>query len=408
MRWSKSSVCDELILGIFRFYIVFCVTYYVYLYLFPFHQGVSAAPAIIKGVKDGVYLAVFLSLGALLVQSMRSKSLPPAALIFIPFLFSIAATSIIHSNHTGMKVQLWENIKNMAVYIPMYSMPFLLKPVTLERLIRDFFKFIPMLALIQCLFLFVYHGLGYSLWNDGVYAGWLGNPNSFALFLNLSVACILSTLPSAGFYRSLYAYGALAVFSLAILKAESGSQFVIVCFLLVFAAAARLEHWRRYVAAILMFGSVVLVSSAELDRTFFSLRGVFSSDASVEASELSDSVTGRWQDWNSTLEVFSKGAGSILFGDFQTLTYKAMDGQYLVLMYNGGLLTLLTFLLPAGYVYLKSVLRAWISQNDFVLGMSLMIAAFGITFLASRVLMYFPFNLFFFLISGMLVAFFAR
>lgn len=404
MNWSRSSVLDEWIIGLFRFYIVFSVVYYGYLYLFPFHQGVSSAPDSIKAVKDVVHATVFLSLCALLLRSIRSKSLPPAALLFIPFLFAIAITSIIHSAHTGLRVQLWENIKNIAVYIPVYSMPFLMKPLTLDRLARDFFQLIPTLALIQCMFVFFYHGAGYSLWADGVYAGWLGNPNSFALFLNLSVACILSTLPSAGFLRSIYTYFAIAVFSVAILKTESGSQFVISCFILVFAAAARLEYWRRYVAAILMFGSVVLASSAELDRTLFSLKGAFSSDANMEAIELSDSVTGRRQDWNRTLEVFSKGPESVLFGDFQTLTYKAMDGQYLVLMYNGGLLALLTFLVPAGCVYLKSVLRAWTARNDFVLGMSLMIAAFGISFLASRVLMYFPFNFFFFLVSGMVMA----
>lgn len=424
----QENVREEKVPTLIRHFLLFALIYYAYLYLFPFEQGVSAAPAPIKAIKDFVYIGVALTLLTMLPWHRITAA--KAALIFTPFAMALFVTSALHSWHTGPAPQLLQNVKNIALYIPVYSVPFLVRRGTLDLIIRDLFILLPAMALLQCLFALAYHSSGHTLWDYGQYAGLIGNPNSFALFLNIGIACMLAMLPTRSTGRLIVLLALIGIFTWAILRTTSGSQLAILVFLLAFSFAFRLQYWKRYAAAIAVCASVMAGSTAKLDQAMFSMKGaetivVAAKDPrpatpgprpvtttqqvpvlEKEGEEyVSRSVTLRRENLASTLAVFSKGADDILFGDFDTPTYKPMDGQYFVFMFNGGLLTLLTFLSAAGFVYLYSLRGAWRSQDNYLFGLNLIIAAFGITFLASRTLMYFPFNFMFFLVSGLAVAY---
>lgn len=449
---------EEKVPTIIRHFISFSLIYYAYLYLFPFEQGTSAAPMAVKAIKDFAYLGVALTLLTMLpwqrLWSIKS------ALIFAPFTLALIVASALHSSHTGLGVQVLENIKNIALYVPIFSVPFLVSKRTLDLIIRDLFILLPAMGLLQCFFDLVYHSSGRTLWDYGQFAGLIGNPNSFALFLNIGIACLLAELPSRARRDFFISLALLGTFTWAILRTTSGSQLAILVFLLAFSLAFRVQHWKRYAAAIAVCASVISISSAELDKAMFSMKGagtiIIGAEDPVEGTDgpgaiigasesplkrtdspgeviggseepaegidspgaltgepeekllksdggeyISRSVTLRRENWANTISVFSKGVADILFGDFDTQSYRAMDGQYIVFMFNGGLITLVTFLFAAAFVYLKTLSSAWHSQDDYLLGLNLIVAAFGITFLASRVLMYFPFNFLFFLIAGL-------
>lgn len=411
MKQMRFALTEEYIPSLIRCFLVFSLVFYGHVYLYPFEEGLSAAPNILKAVKDLVYLVV----ASMIVFSASRRRILVAnhnsALAFMPFLAALLLVSALHAPHTGINAQAWENIKNIGIYVPLYFLPFLLREKILRTLIRDLFFLLPAMGAIQCLFVLAYHGSGRSLWDGGIYSGLIGNPNSFALLLNLGMACLLVELPNRGVKGVAVSCGLMGLFTLVMLGTTSGSQFVVLWFILLFTAAFRLKRWRRYLPVILLCLCVTSLSVAELDKTLFTMKGVgnalFGADDPVMSEQVyvSKSVSSRKENWADTLAVFAKGVDDIIFGDFETTHFKPMDGQYLVFMFNGGAITLLTFLAAAAFVYLRSLVCAWKTDDNYLFGLNLMIAIFGITFLASRVLMYFPFNFLFFLIAGLATAY---
>jgi hypothetical protein len=116
------------------------------------------------------------------------------------------------------------------------------------------------------------------------------------------------------------------------------------------------------------------------------------------------SVAYRRQNIKTTIGVLQSGVFPALIGDFRNHEYHKMDGQLLVFAANGGLLLLITFGIPAIYVYFSSLLAAIRWPSTETMALHLMIVSFGITLLASRILQYFPLNLIFFLVAGLAVS----
>lgn len=78
------------------------------------------------------------------------------------------------------------------------------------------------------------------------------------------------------------------------------------------------------------------------------------------------------------------------------------SGQFWVILFNNGLLTLVAFGAAAAFVFLYTLGYVWKHPTDeTTVALHFMITAFGVTCLASRVLMYFPFNFLFFMICGL-------
>lgn len=413
-----------------RYFLIFCLFYFSYLYFFPFSDGVSSAPPFMKALKDFIYIIFLASLAYSLPWSGTHGSGKLASLLFLPFALALILTSLLHAPHTSLREQLWQNGKNILLYVPLFALPFFLSNPTRRYLSRDVLVIVLTSGIVQCIFDIIYHKTGHTLWKDSIYAGLIGNPNSFSLLLNLGAAVVLAFLPRCGRYALWFSYAVLALFTYVILRTTSGSQFAILVFLLFYSLLLRPRSWPRGLTAVLICLSVTVWSN-HLDSVMFTLKGFSSisdpvedttvsqgeasSDAANDEGSASEaellpeqsvtesrSVSLRRKFWSETFATFKKGPSAILFGNFDSSSFKNMDGQYLVFMYNGGLITLVTFLLGAAVLYFWTLICSMKMREDvYLFSLHLMIVAFGITFVASRVLMYFPFNVIFFFVSGL-------
>lgn len=330
--------------------------------------------------------------------------------MFAPMAAALLLTSVIHAPQTGLTAQLWENVKNVVIYIPLFSLPFFLTERTQDQITTALFRVIVGAAIAQCIFVTVYHALGGELWLYGLYAGFIGNPNSFALFLNLATAVILTRLGRLTGAWLVAALASLALISSALLGTTSGSQVAVFIAIFGLTFLFRWENWRKLLAAAAVCAAVFAAHIERVQDTAFTLEGAGSAivglnDPDNEPAEgTSLSVTGRLTDITDALSVLSAGFSTAAFGSFENTEFRPMDGQFWVFLYNGGLLAMLTFAAGSAFVYVRSLGPAWKTQDDDALALHLVIVAFGVTFIASRVLMYFPFNFLFFLLAGLAVA----
>ncbi len=395
------------IIGGFAFFALF---YYSYVYFYDFEEGISAAPSAVKAIKDVAYIAFA---GVLAILALRSRVLPSnikTSLAFAPLALALVATSFVHATQTGLAAQLWENVKNVVIFIPLFSLPFYLSASTRDEVTLTLFRIILLAAMVQCVFVLLFHGSGGRLWLDGIYAGMIGNPNSFALLLNFAAAIILSRLGRLNAPWLVVAFVALAVITHVMLGTTSGSQIAIFVGILALSFLFRARDWRRLGLAVAICASVVGLNSANFQSATFTVKGAGSAitgmnDPSSEpAADTSLSVTNRLKDITDALSVLQSDTMTATFGSFENTSFRPMDGQFWVFLYNSGLLGLLTFSFGAAFVYVRSLGPAWKTQDDDALALHLIIVAFGVTFIASRVLMYFPFNFLFFLMAGLAVA----
>jgi hypothetical protein len=389
---------------------LFSLFYYSYVYFYGFDEGISAAPFAVKALKDAAYLAVA---AALAVIALRARLLPSnikTSLAFAPLALALVATSLIHAPQTGLAVQLWQNVKNVVIFIPLFSLPFYLSRQTRDEITFTLFRIILLAALVQCAFVLVFHGSGGRLWLDGIYAGLIGNPNSFALLLNWAAAIILSRLGRLNGRWLMLAFAALAVVAHVMLGTTSGSQIAIFVGIIALSLIFRPRDWKRLGLAVMICVSVAALDNANFQSATFTMQGAGSAlagmndPASAPSDDTSLSVTNRLKDITDALSVLQSDAATMIFGSFDNASFRPMDGQFWVFLYNSGLLGLLTFAGGAGFVYVRSLGPAWKTQDDDALALHLIIVAFGVTFIASRVLMYFPFNFLFFLVTGLAVS----
>jgi hypothetical protein len=390
-------------------FIVFALSYYGYLYFYDFEEGVSAAPFAIKALKDVVYLAVAMTVAVMLCRTKPPVSHLAASLTFAPLAFVLLVTSIVHARHTSLSQQLWENMKNVALFIPVFSLPFFLRASTCEAITRKLFFTIVLCAGFQCLFVFVYHRLGGQLWLDGIYSGLIGNPNSFALLLNLSIAIILSGIGEFKKQKMILVLFSIAVITSIILNTDSGSQFIIFCGLIALSFFFFPNKWRFLGVVTITVVCVLLMASSNFARTTFAIKGlttVLIADAPLidPKPQASLSVSSRLADISDALSIFHGSPATLVFGSFDNASFRAMDGQFWVFLYNSGTLGFIAFTVSALFVYVRSLANAWNQRSSHAIGLHLMVVSFGVTFLASRVLMYFPFNFLFFLVAGLAVS----
>lgn len=396
--------------------LIFCVHYYAYVYFFPFDEGISAAPGAVKAIKDIVFLGAFVAL-AFAISWKQPK--PWQANIFWPFFALLAVTSALHVPQTGWYDQVRENIKNVALFVPIYWMMFALSAHAREQTTKYFFGILIFASLTQSVFSFAFWYAGGKLWLDKVFVGFIANPNSFALMLNLATAALLMFLHRAQGWKAISAILiTVAIIAATIMRTTSGSQFAIFVLLIGYSALLCRAYWRKSLAVVIVVGAVVGLSQTSLGDTLYTFQNLTTTlsgenDPSNEGAEqkkpetveVSRSVSLRDQNIRQAFGVLAEGAAPALTGSYTNDKFVPMDGQFWVLLFNNGLLTLIAFGAAAAFVFLYTLVYVWKSPTDeTTIALHLMITAFGVTCLASRILMYFPFNLLFFMICGLAMA----
>jgi hypothetical protein len=406
-------------------FLVFCLHYYAYVYLFAFDEGVSAAPGVLKAVKDIVFIGALIALG---FATSRDQAKPWQAYVFWPFLLILAVTTALHVPQTGWYDQLRENIKNLALFVPIYWMAFSLTSQTRKQTTKHFFGILIFAAITQSLFSFLFWFAGKKLWLDEVFVGFIGNPNSFALMLNLALAVLLMFLHrSSGWKLTSLVLIAVGLIAATIMRTTSGSQFAIFVFLLAYSFILNVESWKKYAAVALVVTAVIGVDKTALDSTLFIFQNLASTIAGtndpsnegltsanpIPSNHLPNSsppvtslsVSLREQNIRQAFSVLTESPEAALLGSFMNTRFVPMDGQFWVMLYNNGIATILAFAIAAAFAFTSSGWYVWRHRNDKVsIVLHLMIAAFGITCLASRIIMYFPFNFMFFMICGLAIA----
>jgi len=394
-------------------FLFFSLFYFSYLYFFPFDQGISAAPAAVKAAKDGVYAILLLALA----PSFRFTK-DWREWIFVPLVVALLITSVIHGSHTDLKEQIWQNIKNIAIFIPIYHIAFQMDRSQRDRLTFWTFTALIFAAITQSIFSFAFDWTGGKLWADHVFAGLIGNPNSFSLVLNLAFGVVLAFIPSMSARIFIASLAMIALLFVTILHTTSGSQAAIFVLLIPYAAIVMRAKWHRFLAVALIVAAAIVANQRAVDNTTYSVSGITEAlqeempntellaEQLAEAApeqEISSSVTTRVRIVRLAISVFENPADAV-FGSFSTDSYTPMDGQFFVFLYNGGLLLLLSLAAPAALIYLQSLMSVWRTRNQHEAALHFMLVAFGITFLPSRILMYYPLNFIFFMVCGLIMA----
>jgi hypothetical protein len=414
---SSLSKCQlEIIIALF---LIFSLNYYVYVYFYPFNEGTSAAPAAVKAIKDFAYLALF----GIVAWKITLRSAANDQFVFVPLGAALVLTSLLHSAHTGIVPQLWENVKNIVIFIPVYMAMFHLTDDQRDRVTMLFFWILIVVVALQTIFSALYIYSGNLLWVDGSYVGFIANPNSFALVVNLAACALLMVLRSAPRSLLVVCLLVLALLVKSLLESRSHSQIAILVFLMAYGVLFHLRYWQRYALAVAVVAGV-FVWQADLVRDSIDIYAPLVPEFVPPVAPpptapavpgtgvivavpppLTDSVTLRVQNFMDAIGVLFKGPVSAILGDFDTPRFIPMDGQFWVFLFNGGLLTMLAFVFGCAFVYLKSLVHIWRNPEDGkVVGLHLMLVVFGITFIASRVLMYFPLNFIFFMVCGLAMA----
>jgi hypothetical protein len=383
-------------------FIAFGLSYYAYVYFFAFDEGSGGAPIAVKAAKDVAY-AVFLTAALIAVPWTTATW---REWIFAPLGAMLLLVSLIHARHTGAGPQLIENIKNLAIYLPIFWVMFRLTADQAAALVPAMQRMFIVLALIQVIFAFGFYLSGNTLWLGGLFAGWIANPNSFALFVNLTTAALLAFIVYE--HKTLVigmAMALIGVMTWGLLHTISASQLLIHYALVCYCAVLVMARHRRALAHLAGAAAVIgAVSLGMSDRVQMSWQPIADGFTMLTDKTAllggSISASGRLEMMRAAFAVLSQSFTAAMLGDFQNTDYHRLDGQFWVLLANGGAVTMLAFAVPALFVYMFSLRRA-LSGRQADLALHLMIVAFGAALLASRVLQYFPFNFLFFAIVGL-------
>ena len=379
-------------------FIAFGLSFYVYVYFFPFDEGVGGAPIAVRVVKELAY-ALFLAAALLSVRWTTSNW---REWIFAPLAAMLVLVSWIHAGHTGAAPQLIENIKNVVIYVPVFWLMFRLTEDQRAALLPAMQRVFVILAAIQVAFSIGFFELGNRLWMGWMFVGWIGNPNSFALFLNLATAVPLALIAyEQDKLRTFVAMLLVGLMTYGVLHTSSGSQLLIHFALPCYCTAIFLRARQRRTVIRMVLTAVVMVAVSLGDVDWLSRSWIPARDSLFmrDDPDASISATRRLEMIGTAVAVLSKSVAEAAIGDLENADYHRLDGQPWVFLANGGMLTLLAFAVPALLVYILSLRRVRAGQND--LALHLMIVAFGGALLASRVLQYFPFNFLFFAIAGL-------
>lgn len=240
---------------------------------------------------------------------------------------------------------------------------------------------------------------GYSIWNEKYFVGGLGNPSSFGLLCNLSIAWLMFSRFSV--HRIPNFPKLLVVFILSLLSIMSFSVFSILNLLMIFMLFIFLSPFVLKIKASITF--IFLVSILILSANFSLLDakqilfllshkimslGDFLGLVNYDMEE-STSVIGRVAIHERALDLFNKNWISIFLGHPDFISYDKNDSQLLTYALSFGIPLMIAFmLLNIRLLFLTFCMR---EKFNFVF-----FASFFLIFFTNRILDYFPIALIYF------------
>lgn len=413
-------------------FLVFSTVFYSYHFFFPFRQGFSEAPFLVKALKDFLWLLLLpFCLGRFRLDALVRDR----ASAFVTCLFAaVTVTSLLRSalsDSAGLETLAVGPLKSIVFFGLAYYVVRTADTQDRERLCRFFLVMLPIIAAFQAVLSFVFlflwpAGVIWSethflflwpvgiIWSETHMSGLMGNPNSYALLLNLGwIGAVASAEPVR--YRNRFAI--LFPIACGILASKSNSQLLIFAFLNLLAGLLWVRREPRRLAAIWTAGALGLAAVCLVSRVqpvtdfrvLAQLSGIIGlgSPAGTATGDLSQSISGRLEDHLLAFDmVKSPSWGHLLVGDLSRPLFM-VDSQFLNILFNSGLLVAVGFVIWQIWTMCALPWRLLASRGGDVglharaCWLALSLVAFVATFLFSRVMEYFPFNVYYFMLIGL-------
>lgn len=369
--------------------VVLSLAIYFYLFFFPFTEGISSAPWQIRVLKDVFIFAAIAYYGREYLKNylVLAVGLGLFAALAISFAFQPSSYAL--------------ELKNLLLPLLLAFLIALRHPLAI---VMPIFTWTMALQFFPSLLLNGFLHLG---WLDHSFIGGIGNPNSFALLCNLAIVWVLATEKQWKWQQIFL----LVLLSLNVLFSQSNSQIL---FLMLLFTAMTIYYRRQLLkaTALLISGigalplatwflfphSFRIIVSAVLEM----INSYWATDLGIYLQKLfyidSISISTRAHYWDYFKNFITTApAKDILMGRGGEFVH--FDSQFLSFAINYGIPVGICFIFVLLFLQIQIVRRYRREQKsaDFFLGISLCLFIF--TFLFSRILHYFPDNLYFYLIA---------
>ena len=380
------------------YYLIFAAFFYSYIYFFSFNQGNSAAPLFFPLGRDFLFaLLAGLSLYFTPDKFFLYRKEP----ILVIFLLFILLTALLSPSFVFLK-----ETKN----ILLYSFGFIVA-TNLTYKNRQFTLFL--ILVVQCLFSYI--GYEYNIgWGNWKICGTFGNPNIFAIFLNLSIFFLIL---EKNITKLSYINLILSVGLLLFTKSSAG---IIIFLSTLILTIAHLIFQRRFIYALnIFFVSTITIIATELIfgvifwhfwivfyNEILSFLGLSQYALSVEdyiliiPSDLknahfqmaqgSESISGRLEQIKIFIDRFSEFP-QLRFWIGELNGPLVGDIQYVYLFIHHGFVALCLFL----YLQFKMLFNCLYYRHFLPFILTLI---FSLGFIFYRLLYYFPLNMLFFML----------
>lgn len=338
-------------------FIVFSLVFYGHLYFFSFTQGVSSAPGWIKALKD-IAILVF----SMVVLWKFKKHMISRTAFFFVFIIAIQIFSgvLFASN----KIQLLIDTKNMILgAICGYCLFLILKDSGEKFFFQVFVTFSVVMAL-QVFFSYVILFIqpSFELWDFANASGFIGNPNTFALMLNLGIT---ATFALSDQKQIIFVPLAFLVMGAGILLSASLSGFLVLMTL--FAVVVFMKISKKLLLRVFAMIPVLFLIAGTLywsnpevfgffphRQLYYKIKNTFIKQEVMPTPGGHESISfsGRREQYRDGLEIVKPVSNSI-FGSMNDGQYRVYDGQYLQLAVNHGF-PMLVFFIVISLILLKN------------------------------------------------------
>ncbi|WP_133566675.1 hypothetical protein [Bacteriovorax stolpii] len=224
------------------------------------------------------------------------------------------------------------------------------------------------------------------LWPEGSLVGGMGNPSSFAFACNFCLIYLLFIQNSMA-----QKFKFFMISSLVIGVVLSNALFMILimgaifCFGILFSKGLlrKLIVFSILALMCLLLIEYVILKGGFLANKLYAVLGNFGLSES-EAS--SDSVSLRVEIFNQVLDFINQRGGGFIWGQFNNLSYYAVDSQYITYFLSFGLIGFGAFLTLLVVMLLRAVFISTQYKNFVIIALGIFI----LTFFNNRILDYFP------------------
>jgi len=370
--------------------------YYSYLYFFPFNEGVSGAPVVFNYLK-------YLIWGMLVFCTIAYVHIDLKHLLIVESIVVFSWLLLIQLVHLPQYESYLDPsgifLGNMFIFVPAVGL-------FSRDAAAKIFRALPYIMAVQVLLSFIADEAHRDLWENHAYVGAVGTHVAFGLMLNLSIASVLSKHQKL----SVLDLAVLLVLFFGLLYSKSLSALA-VCFLIIgIYLFTTIKRYYFYYSALLVIGlfslkiawdnkiisNYVIASAVKASRNVTGDPELFANLNIVIPHGLSGSVGVRQDIYRKGWEFLNDNGGfDLLFGSFTNSAFMPFDSQYLVVLVNYGLLSLVLFLCLVGRI---GSMGYGIYRRNGDLFPLFSAIIFGLSFFFSRHLYYFPENILFYML----------